>query len=112
MDAYNEFGMDGLEPKGRVPEHNVIVSNEILAEAIRLRRELPSRSVPTIIQIAIIVYTVLFSKACGFALTSYCITVSYSVFDIIMWSAFTESFFTICSTVLSCFGQLLVNKVI
>ena len=21
VDAYNEFGMDGLEPKGRVPEH-------------------------------------------------------------------------------------------
>ena len=62
--------------------------------------------------IALIVYTVLFSKACGFALTSYCITVSYSVFDIIMWSAFTESFFTICSTVLACLGQLLVNKVI
>ncbi len=51
VDAYNEFGMDGLEPKGRVPEHNVIVSKEILAEAIRLRREVPSRSVPTIIQI-------------------------------------------------------------
>ena len=91
MDAYNEFGVDGLEPKGRAPEHNVIVSKEILAEAIRLRREVPSRSVPTIIQIALIVYTVLFSKACGFALTSYCITVSYIVFDIIMWSAFTES---------------------
>ena len=51
MDAYNEFGVDGLEPKGRAPEHNVIVSKEILAEAIRLRREVPSRSVPTIIQI-------------------------------------------------------------
>lgn len=51
VDAYNEFGMDGLEPKGKVPEHNVIVSKEILAEAIRLRREVPSRSVPTIIQI-------------------------------------------------------------
>ena len=51
VDAYNEYGMDGLEPKGRVPEHNVIVSKEILAEAIRLRREVPSRSVPTIIQI-------------------------------------------------------------
>lgn len=51
VDAYNEFGMDGLEPKGRVPEHNVIVSKEILEEAIRLRREVPSRSVPTIIQI-------------------------------------------------------------
>jgi YD repeat-containing protein len=43
--------MDGLEPKGKVPEQNVIVSKELLAEAIRLRREVPSRSVPTIIQI-------------------------------------------------------------
>ena len=51
MKLYNEYGMDGLEPKGRVPEHNVIVSKEILAEAIRLRREVPSRSVSTIIQI-------------------------------------------------------------
>ena len=51
VDAYNESGMDGLEPKGKVPEHNIIVSKEILAEAIRLRREVPSRSVPTIIRI-------------------------------------------------------------
>lgn len=51
VDAYNECGMDGLEPKGKVPEHNVIVSKELLAEAIRLRRDIPSRSVPTIIQV-------------------------------------------------------------
>ena len=51
VDAYNEYGMDGLEPKGKVPEQGVIASKEILAEAIRLRREVPSRSVPTIIQI-------------------------------------------------------------
>ena len=51
VDAYNEFGMDGLEPKGKAPEHNVIITKEILAEAIRLRREVPSRSVPTIIRI-------------------------------------------------------------
>ena len=51
VDAYNECGMDGLEPKGKVPGQNVIVSKELLAEAIRLRREVPSRSVPTIIQI-------------------------------------------------------------
>ena len=51
VDAYSEFGMDGLEPKGKVPEQNPVISKEILAEAIRLRREMPSRSVPTIIQI-------------------------------------------------------------
>ena len=50
-DAYGEFGMDGLEPKGRVPAQNPVISEEILAEAVRLRREVPSRSVPTIIQI-------------------------------------------------------------
>lgn len=51
VDAYNEFEMDGLEPKGKVPEQGVIVSKEILSEAIRLRREVPFRSVPTIIRI-------------------------------------------------------------
>ena len=51
VDAYSEFGIDGLEPKGRVPAQNPVISKEILAEAIRLRREVPSRSVPTIIQI-------------------------------------------------------------
>jgi len=51
VDAYNESGIDGLEPQGRVPEHKPVVSKEILAEAIRLRREVPSRSVPTIIRI-------------------------------------------------------------
>lgn len=51
VDAYNKSGIDGLEPKGRVPEHNPVISKEILEEAIRLRREVPSRSVPTIIRI-------------------------------------------------------------
>ena len=51
VNAYSEFGIDGLQPKGKVPEQNPIISKDILAEAIRLRREVPSRSVPTIIQI-------------------------------------------------------------
>ena len=51
VDAYNESGIDGLEPKGRVPEQNPVISKEILEDAIRLRREMPSRSVPTIIKI-------------------------------------------------------------
>lgn len=51
VDAYNESGIDGLEPKGRVKEQNPVISKEILEEAIRLRREMPSRSVPTIIKI-------------------------------------------------------------
>jgi transposase InsO family protein len=49
--AYNENGIDGLKPKGRVPEKNPVITKEILDEAIRLRREVPSRSVPTIIMI-------------------------------------------------------------
>lgn len=48
VNAYSEFGIDGLQPKGKVPEQNPIISKDILAEAIRLRREVPSRSVPTI----------------------------------------------------------------
>lgn len=51
VDAYNESGMDGLQPKGKVPQQNPVISREILEEAIRLRREVPSRSVPTIIRI-------------------------------------------------------------
>ena len=51
VDAYNENGIDGLKPKGKVPEQNLVITQEILDEAIRLRREVPSRSVPTIIQI-------------------------------------------------------------
>jgi transposase InsO family protein len=51
VDAYSENGIDGLKPKGKVPEQNTVITPEILDEAIRLRREVPSRSVPTIIQI-------------------------------------------------------------
>lgn len=51
VDAYSEFGMDGLQPKGRVISQNPVITEEILKEAIQLRREVPSRSVPTIIQI-------------------------------------------------------------
>ena len=51
LDSYHESGIDGLKPKGRVPECNPVVSKELLAQAIELRREVPSRSVPTIIQI-------------------------------------------------------------
>lgn len=51
VDAYSEYGIDGLKPKGKVPEQNTVITKEILQEAIRLRREVPSRSVPTIIQI-------------------------------------------------------------
>ena len=51
VDAYRDNGIDGLKPKGRVPSQNPIISEEQLAQAIQLRREVPSRSIPTIIQI-------------------------------------------------------------
>ena len=51
VDSYSEYGIDGLKPKGKVPENNTVITDEILQEAIRLRREVPSRSVPTIIKI-------------------------------------------------------------
>lgn len=51
LDAYYECGMDGLRPKGRTTGMNPVITAEILEEAIKLRREVPSRSVPTIIQI-------------------------------------------------------------
>ena len=51
VDAYRDNGIDGLKPKGRVPSQNPIISEELLAQAIQLRREVPSRSIPTIIQI-------------------------------------------------------------
>ena len=51
LDAYHESGIDGLKPKGRVPKCNPVISKELLAQAIELRREIPSQSIPTIIQI-------------------------------------------------------------
>jgi len=51
VDAYSEYGIDGLKPKGKIPDKNPVITEEILQEAIRLRREVPSRSAPTIIKI-------------------------------------------------------------
>ena len=35
IDAYNEAGIDGLKPKGKVPENNPVVSKEILEEHLQ-----------------------------------------------------------------------------
>ena len=48
--SYLEEGFEGLQPKGH-PNPGFKISPELLEEAICLRRELPSRSVPSIIRI-------------------------------------------------------------
>lgn len=48
--CYLESGFEGLQPKGR-PNNAFKISPELLEEAIQLRRELPARSIPTIIRI-------------------------------------------------------------
>lgn len=49
--AYHKEGFTGLVPQGKNPETKYKIPPELLQAAIELRRELPSRSIPTIIQI-------------------------------------------------------------
>jgi len=51
LDAYQENGFENLKPLGRGRRRLGIISEELLAEAILLRREVPRRSVPQIIEI-------------------------------------------------------------
>lgn len=44
-------GFDALKPQSKCPEYKYKIPQELLDEAIQLRRELPSRSIPTIIKI-------------------------------------------------------------
>jgi len=48
---YLEGGFEALKPQGKSSQTAYKIPQELLEEAIQLRRELPSRSVPTIIQI-------------------------------------------------------------
>lgn len=48
---YRVSGFDGLKPAKRTAGKPGIISEELLAEAILLRREVPSRSIPQIIEI-------------------------------------------------------------
>ena len=48
---YAVGGFEGLMPSGKATKSKYKISDELLEEAIRLRLELPSRSIPTIIQI-------------------------------------------------------------
>jgi putative transposase len=51
LSAYHQEGFSGLLPQGKGSVVKRKISQELLEEAIALRRELPSRSIPTIIQI-------------------------------------------------------------
>lgn len=49
--AYLNGGFEALKPQSRSSQSNYKIPQELLNEAIQLRRELPSRSIPTIIKI-------------------------------------------------------------
>lgn len=49
--AYHTEGFAGLLPEGKNPNMKYRIPQEIVDAAIQLRRELPSRSIPTIIEI-------------------------------------------------------------
>jgi len=51
MKSYLEHGFDGLMPAGKNPKASYKIPEALLDEAVKLRKELPSRSIPTIIQI-------------------------------------------------------------
>ena len=51
LQAYHREGFTGLLPEGKNPEARYKIPPEIVEAAIQLRRELPSRSIPTIIEI-------------------------------------------------------------
>ena len=51
LHAYHNEGFNGLLPEGKNPETHYKIPPDIVEAAIQLRRELPSRSIPTIIDI-------------------------------------------------------------
>ncbi|MCL2343931.1 MAG: DDE-type integrase/transposase/recombinase [Firmicutes bacterium] len=51
LDAYAAQGFEGLKPAAHVNNKPGVIPEDVLAEAILLRREVPSRSVPQIIEI-------------------------------------------------------------
>ena len=51
IDAYQQHGFDGLKPAGREGRVRGAITEEVLQEAILLRREVPGRSIPQIIEI-------------------------------------------------------------
>ena len=51
LDAYQQNGFAGLKPAGRVDKAPGTIPEELIQEAILLRREVPGRSIPQIIEI-------------------------------------------------------------
>ena len=51
LDAYQERGFEGLKPIERGKSGPSVITEEVLTEAVLLRREVPSRSIPQIIEI-------------------------------------------------------------
>lgn len=51
LKSYHQEGFSGLLPSGKNPSATYKIPDELLEEAIMLRKELPSRSISTIIQI-------------------------------------------------------------
>ena len=51
LDSHRETGFEGLKPIPRNNRHGMSIPEELIQEAILLRREVPSRSVPQIIEI-------------------------------------------------------------
>ena len=51
LDAHRQNGFQGLKPTGRTNGATGGIPEELIAEAILLRREVPSRSIPQIIEI-------------------------------------------------------------
>jgi len=51
LDAYFQYGFEGLKPIDRSNSKPGAIPEELISEAILLRREVPSRSIPQIIEI-------------------------------------------------------------
>ena len=51
LDAYERYGFEGLKPARRESHGGAVISEALIAEAILLRREVPGRSIPQIIEI-------------------------------------------------------------
>ena len=51
LTGYIQNGFDGLKPRARSNDGPGVIPEELIAEAILLRREVPSRSIPQIIEI-------------------------------------------------------------
>jgi transposase InsO family protein len=51
LTGYSQSGFEGLKPSRRTRDASSVIPEELIAEAILLRREVPGRSIPQIIEI-------------------------------------------------------------